>query len=51
MLRSFAHYYKPHWKLFVFDMICALIAAKMDGSLTLDSSYAKGTRFVLELHT
>lgn len=31
--------------------ICALIAAKMDGSLTLDSSYAKGTRFVLELHT
>ena len=30
--------------------ICALIAAKMDGSLTLDSSYAKGTRFVLELH-
>jgi hypothetical protein len=31
--------------------ICALIATKMDGSLTLDSSYAKGTRFVLELHT
>lgn len=30
--------------------ICALIAAKMNGSLTLDSSYAKGTRFVLELH-
>ena len=30
--------------------ICALIATKMDGSLTLDSSYAKGTRFVLELH-
>ena len=31
--------------------ICALIAAKMDGSLALDNSYAKGTRFVLELHT
>jgi signal transduction histidine kinase len=31
--------------------ICALITTKMDGSLTLDSSYAKGTRFVLELHT
>ena len=30
MLRSFAHYYKPHWKLFVFDMICALIAAGCD---------------------
>ena len=30
MLRSFAHYYKPHWKLFVFDMICALVAAGCD---------------------
>ena len=24
------HYYKPHWKLFVFDMICALVAAGCD---------------------
>ena len=31
--------------------ICSLIAAKMNGSLTLDSSYTKGCRFVLELHT
>lgn len=30
--------------------ICALIATKMNGSLTLDESYTKGTRFVLELH-
>ena len=30
MLRSFAHYYKPHCKLFVFDMICALVAAGCD---------------------
>ena len=30
MLRSFAHYYKPHWKLFVFDMIWALVAAGCD---------------------
>lgn len=30
--------------------ICSLIAIKMNGSLTLDSGYSKGTRFVLELH-
>ena len=30
--------------------ICSLIAAKMNGSLTLDSSYTKVARFVLELH-
>lgn len=31
--------------------ICALIATKMNGSLTLDSSYTKGSRFILELHS
>lgn len=31
--------------------ICALIATKMNGSLTLDTSYTKGSRFILELHT
>lgn len=31
--------------------ICSLIATKMNGSLTLDSGYTKGCRFVLELHT
>lgn len=30
--------------------ICSLIATKMNGNLTLDSSYTKGARFVLELH-
>lgn len=30
--------------------ICSLIATKMNGSLTLDEGYAKGARFVLELH-
>lgn len=30
MLKSFVHYYKPHWKLFLFDMVCALIAASCD---------------------
>lgn len=30
--------------------ICSLIATKMNGSLTLDGSYNKGARFVLELH-
>lgn len=30
--------------------ICALIATKMNGSLTLDTSYTKGSRFILELH-
>ena len=30
--------------------ICSLIATKMNGSLTLDTGYAKGARFVLELH-
>ena len=27
MIRKFAHYYKPHWKLFTMDMICAFIVA------------------------
>lgn len=30
--------------------ICSLEATKMNGSLTLDTSYTKGARFVLELH-
>ncbi|TGY09317.1 HAMP domain-containing sensor histidine kinase [Bacteroides muris (ex Afrizal et al. 2022)] len=30
--------------------ICSLIATKMNGSLTLDSGYSKGARFILELH-
>lgn len=30
--------------------ICSLEATKMNGSLTLDTDYTKGARFVLELH-
>ena len=30
--------------------ICSLLAAKMNGNLTLDTAYTKGARFVLELH-
>jgi two-component sensor histidine kinase len=30
--------------------ICKTMAQKMDGDLTIDSSFAKGTRFVLDLH-
>lgn len=30
--------------------ICSLIATKMNGNLTLDTTYTKGSRFVLELH-
>ncbi len=30
MLKSFVHYYKPHWKLFAFDMVCALVASACD---------------------
>ena len=27
MLKKFASYYKPHWKLFLLDMVCALLVA------------------------
>ncbi|MDR1004771.1 MAG: sensor histidine kinase [Prevotellaceae bacterium] len=30
--------------------ICSLIAAKMNGTLTIDKEYKRGCRFVLELH-
>ena len=31
--------------------ICALMATRMNGTLSLDESYSKGARFILELHT
>lgn len=31
--------------------ICSLIATRMNGTLSLDNNYTKGTRFILELHT
>ena len=30
MLKRFAAYYRPHWKLFTFDMVCAFLAAVCD---------------------
>lgn len=30
MMKSFVAYYRPHWKLFLLDMVCALIAASSD---------------------
>lgn len=30
--------------------ICSLIAAKMNGSLSLDKTYGRGSKFILELH-
>ncbi len=30
--------------------ICSLLAHKMNGSLTIDESFAKGTRFIFEVH-
>jgi C4-dicarboxylate-specific signal transduction histidine kinase len=30
--------------------ICSLIAQKLNGSLSVDKDYKRGTRFVLELH-
>ena len=31
--------------------ICSLIATKMNGSITLDTAYTRGCRFVVELHS
>jgi ATP-binding cassette subfamily B protein len=30
LLKSFISYYRPHWKLFAFDLICALMIAVID---------------------
>ncbi|MFA6626900.1 MAG: ABC transporter ATP-binding protein [Bacilli bacterium] len=30
MIRKFARYYRPHWKLFTLDLFCALIIAGID---------------------
>ena len=30
--------------------ICSLMVTKMNGTLSMDTTYTKGTRFVLELH-
>ena len=40
VLRAFASYYKPHWKLFVLDMFCALMIAAVDLLFPMVSRYA-----------
>ena len=38
-LKLFLSYYKAHWKLFVGDMICALIVALVDTVFPMMSKY------------
>ena len=39
-LRLFASYYRPHWKLFVLDLSCALVISFIDLAFPLASRYA-----------
>ena len=39
MLKSFARYYKPHWKLFVLDMVCALCICLVDLAFPIVSRF------------
>lgn len=39
-LRLFASYYRPHWKLFVLDLFCALMISLIDLAFPLVSRYA-----------
>ena len=40
MLKRFLSYYKPHWKLFAADMVCAVLIAAVDLVFPLASRYA-----------
>ena len=42
-LRIFASYYKPHWKLFALDMVCALCICLVDLAFPVASRYAMQT--------
>ena len=33
IFKRFLNYYKPHWKLFAFDMICAAVVSLVDISI------------------
>ena len=39
-LRIFASYYKPHWKLFALDMVCALCICLVDLTFPVASRYS-----------
>ena len=40
LLSQFTSYYRPHWKLFVLDLSCALVIALIDLAFPLVSRYA-----------
>ncbi len=40
MIKKFIAYYKPHWKLFAADMVCALFIAAVDLLFPMASRYA-----------
>ena len=40
MFRMFLRYFKPHMKLFVIDIICAVMVALIDLAFPLVSRYA-----------
>ena len=42
-LRIFASYYKPHWKLFALDMVCALCICLVDLAFPVVSRFAMQT--------
>lgn len=42
-LLTFASYYRPHWKLFVLDLACALMISVIDLAFPLVSRYALNT--------
>ena len=42
-LRIFASYYKPHWKLFALDMVCALCICLVDLAFPVASRFAMQT--------
>ena len=42
-LRIFASYYRPHWKLFALDMVCALCICLVDLAFPIVSRFSMQT--------
>ena len=40
-LRIFASYYRPHWKLFALDMVCALCICLVDLAFPIVSRFCR----------
>jgi ATP-binding cassette subfamily B protein len=49
-LGVFVSYYRPHWKLFALDMVCALMIAAVDLAFPLVSRYALNSLLPLSLY-